>query len=228
MTRCFQATLIVTAVTLSGCGALPQSIEFKSDGNDVTAKPITVAVQETPPFMFTTPSKALVDGGVAEWVDPEKAPTWKKVTEANQVPDFTEVLRDKFITRAEEQSNATFLKTDKAEPIKDSEDFTRLTAQYDSAYILELRTKSGMFGHGPISWQTMFMNYFADATLVRNSDGQPVWRATCKVRDEDSDLLSLPSADVFDGSGDEFRAAADFATSSCSKQLVTEFIGAIQ
>lgn len=226
MIRSVKAALMATTVALTACGALPQSIELTEDQNTLRSEPITTTIQETPPFMFTTPSKALVDANVAVWVDPEHAPSWQRVLEENRIPDFTETLRDKFVDMAGDKYGFSFSIADAIEPTEDSADYSRLTTQYSSPYILELRTKAGMFGHGPLSWQTMFLNYFADATLIRQSDGKPVWRATCQVRDSESDLLSIPSSDVFDGTGEEFRASADYATTSCATQLVEALVKA--
>ena len=211
-------------LVLSGCGALPQSIEMEDSRNKIFSSEIVVAIQETPGFLFTTPDIALFD--TLTWYSerPDSMPSWKGITSFNETPDFTAEVREKFITAVGSERPYSFRLANKVEPTVDSDDFSRLTSQYDAPYILEFRTKYGSFAHGPLSWNTFFLNYISDATLVRTNDGKAVWRATCTVKASESDLLGVPAEDVLDGSGEDFRAAADYATSSCAEKLSESFI----
>lgn len=211
-------------VALSGCGALPQSIEMEDSRNKIASSEMVVTVQETPGFIFTTPDIALFDTLTWYAERPDSMPSWEGVTAFNEIPDFTAELREKFITAVGREDSYSFRLAKKVEPTVDSADFSRLTSQYDAPYILEFRTKYGSFAHGPLSWNTFFLNYISDATLVRANDGKAVWRATCTVKASESDLLDVPAEDVLDGTGEDFRAAADYATSSCAEKLAESFI----
>lgn len=210
-------------LTLAGCSALPQSIEMEDSRTQVVSSEIVVTVQETPGFIFTTPDIAIFDTLLWFAERPDSLPSWDGITAFNEIPDFTAQVREKFVDELAAEGTYSFSLAEKVEPTVDSDDFSRLTSQYDSPYILEFRTKFGSFAHGPLSWNTFFLNYISDATLVRAADGKAVWRATCSVKASESDLLDVPAEDILDGTGEDFRAAADYATSSCAEQLAGSF-----
>lgn len=211
-------------LVLSGCGALPQSIEMQESRTKVFSSDIVVTVQETPGFIFTTPEVALFD--TLTWYSerPDSMPSWEGITAFNEIPDFTAEVREKFVAAVDKKGPYSFRLAKKVEPAVDSDDFSRLTSQYDAPYILEIRTKYGSFTHGALSWNTFFLNYLSDATLVRTDDGKAIWRASCAIKASESDLLDVPAEDVLDGTGEDFRAAADHATSVCAERLAESFI----
>lgn len=211
-------------LALVGCGALPQSIEMEDSRTKVVSSEIVVTVQETPGFIFTTPDTVIFD--TLTWYSerPDSMPSWEGVTAFNDIPDFTAEVREKFVEKLATEGAYSFSLAKKVEPTVDSDDFSRLTSQYDAPYILEFRTKYGSFAHGPLSWNTFFLNYISDATLIRAHDGKAIWRATCTVKASESDLLDVPAEDVLDGTGEDFRAAAEYATSSCAEQLAGSFV----
>ncbi|MDC0598619.1 hypothetical protein OAP18_02090 [Gammaproteobacteria bacterium] len=216
---------IFIVLFLSGCGALPQNIPLNEvDKIAIQTADILVTRQLTPGFMFTTPNKALVDAGVAEWADPSKPFTWTLITETHQVPDFTNAVKEAFLSEIADTPNfQRFQISESVEPWDDSADFSRLAAKYEAEYVLEFKTRIGMFGYNPLSWQTYRMNYFGDMILVRLEDQMPIWKVSCDVRAGDDNPLILPGEDFLKGDGELFRAAAAYATSTCAKQLASEF-----
>jgi hypothetical protein len=99
-------TTAALALTLAGCaGTLLQPVpmtaadrtQFEDSGS------VTVTMQETPGFMFMTPSGALVNAGMADWKDPENAPSWPRITSMHGIPDFTDTVREKFQTGLENE-----------------------------------------------------------------------------------------------------------------------------
>lgn len=214
----------MAALCLAGCAALPREIALEpQEASVVRGASITVTRQRTPGFIFATPASALVNSGMFRWRDPEQAITWGLITSTHNVPDFTEEVLEAFLDSVADNSAARLTRSDELEPWKDSADFSRLAGRYQAEYVLEIRTMNGIFGYGPLSWNTYRMNYFAEAVLVRMSDFTPVWKASCQARAEDENPLTLPGKDFLYEDGALLRAAAAYATKTCGEQLAAAF-----
>lgn len=90
----------LSLLLLAGCaGDLLRPVPMgDSDRQSVEASgQTTVTMQQTPGFLFNTPSTALVGAGMGRWKDPENAPSWPNVTRIHGVPDFTETVRDELL-----------------------------------------------------------------------------------------------------------------------------------
>ena len=83
----------VFLVGLSGCAAELLKPVNLSDADRAAVEAsgsVTVTMQNTPGFLFGIPNSALVDAGAADWMDPLNAPTWPRITQIHNIPDFTE------------------------------------------------------------------------------------------------------------------------------------------
>jgi hypothetical protein len=214
---------LMLVVLVTGCSALPATIP--ADATDIAVvkhSTVTLTHQNTQGFMFATPAKALVDAGMATWVEPGKAITWSRVLRENRVPDFTAAVAQGF--RKEVGERFEFLESGRVEPFDQSADFSRLATQYDSDYTLEIRTLFGSFVYGPMSWNTYNLRYSADAVLVRRSDQQAVWKSMCGIGPEDGNPLQVPGRDFLSEDGDRLNIAAAYATDYCGRKLAREFM----
>ncbi len=223
MFNCVRIGVLSLVVILGGCAALPPTIPVEpAEISAIKNSTIALTHQQTQGFLFNTPSTALVNAGVAEWIDPDKAITWGKVLEGNQVPDFTESVAKEFTKHAGD--NFAFRNSGQVEPFDQSADFSRLTSKYNTDYILEIRTQFGSFSYGPLSWRTYNLNYSADIVVVRSNDQKPVWKMLCSVGPEEGNPLKVPGYDFLSENGEKLRAAAEYATSYCGKKLAQEFL----
>lgn len=223
MLNLYRIGVLLLVVILGGCAALPLTIPINS--NDISAlknSTVTITHQQTQGFLFNTPSTALVDAGVAEWVDSDKAITWGRVLQGNQVPDFTESVAKEFKKQVE--GNFILIDSGQVEPFDQSADFSRLTSKYDTDYTLEVRTQFGSFSYGPLSWRTYNLNYSADVVVIRSRDQKPIWKMLCSVGPEEGNPLKVPGNDFLSGNGEKLRTAAEYATSYCGKKLAQEFL----
>lgn len=213
--------LLTGLVLITSCAPLPKKIPVQNeDRSAVQGAEIIVTRQQTPGFIFTTPSKALVDAGMALWADPEKAISWSSVTQEHRVPDFTLAVQESFLDDLAGSKHRTGLQaSDSVEPWEESDDFSRLSEKYTSDYVLEFRTRMGVFGYKPFAWRTYRMSYFGELVLIRLTDQKPVWKASCDMRPGDGNPLTLPGSDFLSGDGKLLRAAAAYATKNCGKQL---------
>ncbi|WGL15910.1 hypothetical protein PVT68_14165 [Microbulbifer bruguierae] len=211
---------------IGGCAALPLTIPVTPEEASAIGKStVTITHQQTQGFLFNTPSTALVNAGMAEWVDPSKAITWGGVLKGNRVPDFTESVANEFKNQVTE--SIVFIDSGQTEPLDQSADFSRLTSKYNTDYILEIRTFYGGFSYGPLAWDTYNLNYSADAVVVRTSDQAAVWKMKCDIGPEEGNPLKVPGEDFLKEDGEKFRAAAAYATTYCGKQLAQKFLSAL-
>lgn len=218
--------VLLLVIMLGGCAALPLTIPVEStEISTIKNSTILVTHQQTQGFLFNTPSTALVNAGVAKWIEPEKAITWGKVLEGNQVPDFTEAVAKEFKRHVEE--HFALRNSGQVEPFDQSADFSRLTTKYNTDYILEIRTQFGSFSYGPLAWKTYNLNYSADVVVVRTSDQKPVWKMLCSVGPEEGNPLKVPGSDFLSENGKKLRSAAAYATSYCGKKLAQEFLNTL-
>lgn len=221
--KALKLIFLSTLAILGGCAAVPLTIPVTpEEASQIRGSTITITHQQTQGFMFNTPSTALVNAGMAEWVDPSKAITWRGILDGNRVPDFTESVADEFKNRVFE--SIVFVDSGQTEPFDQSADFSRLTNKYNTDYILEIRTFYGGFVYGPLAWNTYNLNYSADAVVVRASDQTPVWKMKCDIGPEEGNPLKVPGEDFLKEDGDKLRAAADYATTYCGQQLAQQFL----
>jgi hypothetical protein len=217
--------LIATTFTvLSGCAALPKSISM-DEGSRAALKTSRIAVvtQETPAFMFTTPTQAIVDGVLL--VDVPAGKRWPALIEHHKVPDFTAAVRRTFVEDLQSRGLGYSISvSDSVEPNNLSADFSRLTEKHDAEFVLEFRTQFGGLGYGVLSWDTYQLNYLGEAVLVRMTDLKPVWKGSCSVRAADNSALTVPGDDFLKGNGELLREAAEYATQSCGQQLLAAFL----
>lgn len=227
MFKSLKVLSLLMATALGGCAALPLTIPVTpNEASAIRNSTVTVTHQQTRGFLFNTPSTALVNAGMAEWVDPSKAITWGGILKGNNVPDFTTAVAKSFKEQIGDRKD--IVESGQIEPFDDSADFSRLTSKYTTDYILEIRTFYGGFSYGPMSWDTYNLNYSADAVVVRTSDQTPVWKMKCDIGPEEGNPLKVPGDDFLKEDGDKLRAAAAYATSYCGKQLAQEFLSALE
>lgn len=215
--------VVSLAMTLAACAPLPREIPLEpAEQHTVRNASVAVTRQLTPGFIFTTPSKALVDAGMFRWKDPDQALTWGLMTRTHGVPDFTETMLNVFVQAVEGRQ---LVRSNRTETWQQTDDFSYLVGHYQTDYVLELRTMNGIFGYKPLAWKTYQMNYFGEALLIRMSDLTAVWKASCAARAEDDNPLTLPGSDFLAGDGELFRAAAAYATRTCGEQLANAYLG---
>lgn len=218
--------LLTLFLLLSGCaGDLLKPVPL----NDTTREsveasgPVTVTMQQTPGFLFNTPSTALVGAGIAKWKNPADAQSWTGVTRNHGVPDFTEAVREELLNGMTVMAPAlTFSKVDERQPYSTKLE-TAYARQYRTDYVLEVRSQYGSFSYGPLSWKTYYLNYSGQARLIRTSDEVVVWKATCSVPAGDHKQLEVPAEDIFEGNGELLRKAAGFSTRECARQLLAAY-----
>lgn len=221
----FRSTLLCALCVglFGGCAALPKNIAMpESDRSQLHSASIVIARQVTPEFFFTTPGQALIDATVFG-AFAEGGVSWAELVKVQGLPDFTDSLGQSFLSDLG-KDQYDFSESDIIEAWDNSADFSRF-AKYDSDYVLEFRTRNGIFGYKPLNWQTYQMSYFGEAVLIRLSDLQPVWKATCEVKGSDHEPMVLPGEDFFEGDGKQLRAAAGHAVQDCSRQLARAFTG---
>ncbi len=219
-------SILSLSVILGGCTALPITIPVEpAELSTIKNSTVTITYQQTQGFLFNTPATALVNAGVAKWIDPDKSITWGKVLKGNQVPDFTESVAKEFKVRVGD----TFVLKDsgQVESFDQSAKFSRLTSKYDTDYILEIRTFFGSFSYGPLSWKTYNLNYSADIVVIRANDQKPVWKMLCSIGPEEGNPLKVPGSDFLSENGEKLRVAAAYATSYCGKKLAKEFLASL-
>lgn len=226
MFTALRISILSLMVILGGCSALPVTIPIEpAEISTIKNSTVTITYQQTQGFLFNTPSTALVNAGVAKWIDPDKAITWGKVLKGNKVPDFTEAVAKAFKAQV---GDAFVLKdSGQVEPFDQSDKFSRLTSKYNTDYILEVRTFFGSFSYGPLSWKTYNLNYSADIVVIRASDKKPVWKMLCSIGPEEGNPLKVPGNDFLSKSGQKLRVAAAYSTSYCGKKLAQEFMGSL-
>lgn len=218
---------VVLLAACAGCaGNLLKPVSF-APGEKAKirqSRPIVVTMQETPGFMFNTPSGALVDAGMARWREPGNAPTWSRITEAHNVPDFTESVRNKFVADLKRQGGGyTFARPPaEREPFSYDEN-TAYVTKYNTDYVMEFRTQNGTFHYGPLSWKTYHMSYFGQARIIRTADQAVVWKANCSIKSSDNPLLEVPVEDFLADEGRRLRDAASYVTTECARQLLKSF-----
>ena len=219
--------LVFLVIFLAACAGdllkpIPLAVEEKAKIRSSGA--ITVTMQKTIGFLFNTPSGAVVDAGLARWKDPSKAPNWAGINRMHKVPDFTESVRNKFISALKKKSRSyKFVAAKQREPHSYKQE-TDYVDKYKSKYVLEFRTQHGSFMYGALSWKTYSLNYFGQARIIRVADKQVVWKGNCSVSSKDNALLQVPVADFINGDGKQFKSAAAHVTSSCAKQLLSSFL----
>ena len=222
----FSMCMPLFVVILTGCAGdllKPVTLNDSERANVEASGEITVTMQQTPGFLFNTPSTALVGAGMAQWKDPADAHSWSGVTRSHGVPDFTETVREEFLNGLTAMAPAlNFLAVDGREPYSTKLE-TAYVRQYPTDYVLEVRSQYGSFSYGPLSWKTYYLNYSGQARLIRTSDEFVVWKATCSVPAGDHDKLKVPAEDFLEGDGALLRNAADFSTKECARQLLAAY-----
>ena len=221
------ATFLFSFVLLlTGCAGdllKPVALNSVERSNIERSGDITVSMQQTPGFLFNTPSTALVGAGMAEWKDPATAHSWAGVTSRHGVPDFTDTVRDGLQQQLEVLvPTISFSMADGRQPYSTKLE-TAYVRQYPTAYVLEVRSQYGSFSYGPLSWKTYYLNYSGQARLIRTSDEAVVWKATCSVPAKGYDQLAVPAEDIFEGDGTRLRGAAEFSTDECVRQLLAAY-----
>jgi len=211
---------------LTGCAGdllKPVPLDDANRGNVEAAGRITVTMQQTPGFLFNTPSTALVGAGMAKWKDPENAPSWSSVTRIHGVPDFTETVREGLLNGLTATAPSLSFSTGEERQPYSTKLETAYVRQYPTDYVLEIRSQYGSFSYGPLSWKTYFLNYSGQARLIRTSDEIVVWKATCMVPASDHDELKVPAEDFLEGDGALLQKAAHFSTKECTRQLLASY-----
>ena len=218
--------LPLLVLLLTGCAGdllKPVTINDADRANVEASSLVTVTMQQTPGFLFNTPSTALVGAGMARWKDPADAHSWTGVTRTHGVPDFTETVREELLTGLSVLTpTLSFSSVDGRQPYSTKLE-TAYARQYPTDYVLEVRSQYGSFSYGPLSWKTYYLNYSGQARLIRTSDEVVVWKATCSVPAGDHDELKVPAEDFFEGDGMLLRQAASFSTSECARQLLAAY-----
>lgn len=218
--------LTLFVLFLTGCAGdllKPVSISEADRVNVEASSLVTVTMQQTPGFLFNTPSTALVGAGMAQWKDPADAHSWTGITRTHGVPDFTVTVREELLTGLGVLApTLSFSPVDERQPYSTKLD-TAYARQYSTDYVLEVRSQYGSFSYGPLSWKTYYLNYSGQARLIRTSDEVVVWKASCSVPAGDHDELKVPAEDFFEGDGSILRKAASFSTSECARQLLAAY-----
>ena len=222
----FSCNVVILSFMLTGCaGELLKPVHLNgADRANVEASGhVTVTMQQTPGFLFNTPSTALVGAGMAQWRDPADAHSWAGVSRNHNVPDFTESVRKELLSGITAVApTVNFSAADERQPYSTKLD-TAYVRQYPTEYVLEVRSQYGSFSYGPLSWKTYYLNYSGQARLIRTSDEIVVWKATCSVPASDHNELEVPAEDFFEGDGTTLRNAAQFSTSECARQLLAAY-----
>ena len=218
--------LALLVILLTGCASdllKPVTINDADRANVEASSLVTVTMQQTPGFLFNTPSTALVGAGMARWKDPADAHSWTGVTRTHGVPDFTETVREELLTGLSVLTpTLSFSSVDGRQPYSTKLE-TAYARQYPTDYVLEVRSQYGSFSYGPLSWKTYYLNYSGQARLIRTSDEVVVWKATCSVPAGDHDELKVPAEDFFEVDGMRLRQAAIFSTPECARQLLAAY-----
>ena len=222
-------TVAILSICLSGCvGTLLEPVPLSNNDRAqfLSAEPVVVTMQKTPGFLFNTPAGALVNAGTATWLKPEEAPSWPRITAQYGIPDFTDAVRSKFVSSLERSLGPRSIETaaDRL-PFSEKQEFGYV-ARYDADYVLEFRTQYGSFHYLPLQWKTYAMNCTGQARIIRVSDQQVVWNATCSVGASDNPSLKVPAKDFLEGDGKLLKQAATFVTDSCTDQLLGQFVSA--
>lgn len=218
--------LLLLALLLTGCAGdllKPVPLDDTDRENVEASGRITVTMQQTPGFLFNTPSTALVNAGMARWNDPESAPSWPGIMRIHGVPDFTETVRDEVLNGLTATAPALSFSTGDGRQPYSTKLETAYVRQYPTDYVFEIRSQYGSFSYGPLSWKTYALNYSGQARLIRTSDEIVVWKATCTVPAGDHDELKVPAEDFLDGDGALLRKAAQFSTKECARQLLAAY-----
>lgn len=211
---------------LTGCaGELlkPVPLDAANRQRVEAAGDITVTMQQTPGFLFNTPSTALVGAGMARWKDPGNAPSWVNVTRTHGVPDFTDTLREALLNGLTVTAPSVSFSTSEGRQPYSTKLETAYVRQYPTDYVLEVRSQYGSFSYGPMSWKTYFLNYSGQARLIRTADEVVVWKATCSVPAKEHAELQVPAEDFLAGDGELLRKAAEFSTGNCADQLLAAY-----
>lgn len=213
-------------IILAGCaGELlkPVAMNAADRANVEASGQVTVAIQQTPGFLFNTPSTALVSAGMAQWKDPADAHSWSGITRHHGVPDFTETVKTELLDGLTvEVPTLSFSTVDERQPYSTKAE-TAYVRNHKTNYVLEVRSQYGSFSYGPLSWKTYFLNYSGQARLIRTADELVVWKATCSVPAGDHDELKVPAEDFLEGDGSLLRKAAQFSTKECARQLLAAY-----
>lgn len=218
--------IAILAFVLTGCAGdllKPVHLDDVDRANIEASGDVTVTMQQTPGFLFNTPSTALVGAGMAQWRDSADAHSWPGITRHHNVPDFTESVRKELLSGMMDTApTLNFPAVDERQPYSTKLE-TAYVRQYPTEYVLEVRSQYGSFSYGPLSWKTYYLNYSGQARLIRTSDEIVVWKATCSVPASDHNELEVPAEDFFEGDGTLLRKAAQFSTSECARQLLAAY-----
>lgn len=218
--------LPLLALMLAGCAGdllKPVAINDTVRTNVEASSLVTVTMQQTPGFLFNTPSTALVGAGMAQWKDPADAHSWTGVTRTHGVPDFTETVRGELLSGLSVMApTLSFSPVEGRQPYSTKLE-TAYARQYSTDYVLEVRSQYGSFSYKPLAWKTYNLNYSGQARLIRTSDEVVVWKATCSVPAGDHDELKVPAEDFLEGDGTFLRKAAHFSTTECARQILAAY-----
>ena len=218
--------IAILAIMLTGCAGdllKPVQLDEADRANVEASGHVTVTMQQTPGFLFNTPSTALVGAGMAQWRDSADAHSWSGVTRIHNVPDFTEAVRKELLSGMMAIApTVNFSAVDERQPYSTKLE-TAYVRQYPTEYVLEVRSQYGSFSYGPLSWKTYYLNYSGQARLIRTADEVVVWKATCSVPASNHNELEVPANDFFEGDGTTLRNAAQFSTSECARQLLAAY-----